>query len=78
MRLQNVNFNGSVFFFRGRGKPQILLGFHAVGSRLRQSNQKADCEAANDESNAVAGKGKSVAVPPVPRYDRIPTAVSTD
>ena len=55
-----------------------MLGFHAVGSRLRQSNQKADCEAANDESNAVAGKGKSAAVPPVPGYDRIITAVSTD
>ena len=75
MRLQNVNFNGSVFF-RGRGKPQILLGFHAVGSRLRQSNQKADCEAANDESNAVAVKGKSAAVPPVPRFIIFTIAVS--
>jgi len=41
-------------------------------------DQQADCEASNDESNAVAGKGKSAAVPPVPGYDRIITAVSTD
>ena len=41
-------------------------------------DQQADCEASNDESNAVAGKGKSAAVPPVPGYDRIPTAASTD